>query len=181
MSSSYLIYKIYLNRDTLYISHLPLNYIPTMVISSLPTMHRFTLNSLSPFTHTVTHTRSTRESTCRPIKMHHTILWCQHLDIIRIFFLYLILHFLLSSFKKFRTTEEYFMHFFRWWSISIKGLLLLRHMHTGFLLSVQVVYIQTKNTWLEVASNLKKKKSGSMVDAFFRLFWYPLEKLYIEI
>lgn len=52
VSSSYLIYKIYLNRDTLYISHLPLNYIPTMVISSLPTMHRFTLNSLSPFTHT---------------------------------------------------------------------------------------------------------------------------------
>lgn len=54
VSSSYLIYKIYFNRDTLYISHLPLNYIPTMVISSLPTMHRFTLNSLSPFTHTHT-------------------------------------------------------------------------------------------------------------------------------
>lgn len=52
-------------------------------------------------------------------------------------------------------------------------------MHTGFLLSVQVVYIQTKNTWLEVASNFFKK-SGSMVDAFFILFWYPLEKLYMK-
>lgn len=168
VSSSYLIYKIYLNRDTLYISHLPLNYIPTMVISSLPTMHRFTLNSLSPFTHT--HTRSTRESTCRPIKMHQTILWCQHLDIIRIFFLYLILHFLLSSFKKFRTTEGYFMHFFRWWSISIKGLLLLRHMHTGFLLSVQVVYIQTKNTWLEVASNFFLKNQAQWSTPFLDCF-----------
>lgn len=126
-----------------------------MVISSLPTMHRFTLNSLSPFTHTHTIHKGVNLSTNQNAPHDFMMSTSRHNQN---FFLYLILHFLLSSFKKFRTTEEYFMHFFRWWSISIKGLLLLRHMHTGFLLSVQVVYIQTKNTWLEVASNFKKKK-----------------------